>query len=151
MLRVVWCGKVYLLHVHGQLCLLLFDLMDYSPPGSAVHGILQARILEWVAFSSCMWDLPRSGVEPVSPALAGRFFTIEPPGKPWEQVLMRMFQMLQPQHCNSCLNSSGSVPTSESPHGLLLCQWWLPADCYTAHPLTSPGSYSDITSSRYYH
>ena len=40
MLRVVWCGKVYLLHVHGQLCLLLFDLMDYSPPGSAVHGIL---------------------------------------------------------------------------------------------------------------
>ena len=25
------------------------DLMDYSPPGSSVHGILQARILEWVA------------------------------------------------------------------------------------------------------
>ena len=101
--------------------------------------------------SLCMWDLPRSGIEPVSPALAGRFFTTEPPGKPWEQVLMRMFQMLQPQHCNSCLNSSGSVPTSESPHGLLLCQQWLPADSYAAHPLASPGSYSHITSSRYYH
>ena len=29
-----------------------------------------------------MWDLPRSGTEPVSPALASRFFTTEPPGKP---------------------------------------------------------------------
>ena len=29
-----------------------------------------------------MWNLPRPGIEPVSPALAGRFFTTEPPGKP---------------------------------------------------------------------
>ena len=29
-----------------------------------------------------MWDLPGSGIEPVSPALTGRFFTTEPPGKP---------------------------------------------------------------------
>ena len=35
-----------------QLCLTLCDLMNCSPPGSSVHGILQARILEWVAFSS---------------------------------------------------------------------------------------------------
>ena len=35
-----------------QLCLTLFDHMDYNPPGSFVHGILQARILEWVAISS---------------------------------------------------------------------------------------------------
>ena len=34
-----------------QSCLILCDLMDYSPPGSSVHGILQARILEWVAIS----------------------------------------------------------------------------------------------------
>ena len=33
----------------AQLCLTLFDLMDCNPPGSSVHGILQARILEWVA------------------------------------------------------------------------------------------------------
>ena len=32
-----------------QSCLTLFDLTDCSPPGSSVHGILQARILEWVA------------------------------------------------------------------------------------------------------
>ena len=34
-----------------QLCLTLCDPMDYSPPGSSVHGILQARILEWVSIS----------------------------------------------------------------------------------------------------
>ena len=32
-----------------RLCLTLCDTMDCSPPGSSVHGILQAKILEWVA------------------------------------------------------------------------------------------------------
>ena len=36
----------------AQLCLTLCDPLDYSPPGSSVHGIFQARILEWVAISS---------------------------------------------------------------------------------------------------
>ena len=31
---------------------------------------------------SCKWDLPGPGIEPVSPALAGRLFTTEPPRKP---------------------------------------------------------------------
>ena len=35
----------------AQLCSTLCDPTDYSPPGSSVHGILQARILEWVAIS----------------------------------------------------------------------------------------------------
>ena len=35
-----------------QLCLTLSDPMDCSPAGSSVHGILQARILEWVAIFS---------------------------------------------------------------------------------------------------
>ena len=34
-----------------QSCSTLCDLMDCSPPGSSVHGILQARLLEWVAIS----------------------------------------------------------------------------------------------------
>ena len=41
--------------VHAKLlqsCPALCDPMDHSPPGSSVHGILQARILEWVAISS---------------------------------------------------------------------------------------------------
>ena len=33
-------------------CLILWDIMDCSPPYSSVHGILQARILEWVTISS---------------------------------------------------------------------------------------------------
>ena len=49
-----------------------------------VHGIIQTRILEWVAISSSR-DFPKPGFKPaslVSPALTGRFFTIVPPGKP---------------------------------------------------------------------
>ena len=34
-----------------QLCPTLCDPVDSSPPGSSVHGILQARILEWIAIS----------------------------------------------------------------------------------------------------
>ena len=36
-----------------------------------------------------MWDLPRSGIEPVSPAWAGRFFTTEPPGNPLYKLLTK--------------------------------------------------------------
>ena len=58
--------------------------MDWGLLGPFVHGILQARILEWVAFPT-PGDLPDPGIEPtflVSLALAGGFFTTEPPGKP---------------------------------------------------------------------
>ena len=51
-----------------QLCLTPCDRMDCSPPGSFVHGILQARILEWVAMPSS-GDLPDPGIEPVSLSL----------------------------------------------------------------------------------
>jgi len=50
-----------------------------------VHEISQARILEWAAISFS-GDLPGPGIKSVSPAspgLAGRFFTTEPPGKPY--------------------------------------------------------------------
>ena len=35
----------------AQSCLTLWDPMDCSPPGSSIHGVSQARILEWVAIS----------------------------------------------------------------------------------------------------
>ena len=54
----------------------------YSPPGSSVHGILQARILEWVAISSSRGDRPNLGIELGSPALPADFLPSEPPGKP---------------------------------------------------------------------
>ena len=55
--------------------------MDYSPPGSSVHGILQARILEWGAISFSR-GLPDPGIEPRSSALQADALTSEPPGKP---------------------------------------------------------------------
>ena len=57
-----------------QSYLTLCDLMDYSPPGSFVHGILQARVLEWVAISfSRGSSQPRNRTQ-VS-CITGRFFT----------------------------------------------------------------------------
>ena len=60
-----------------QLCPTLCDLMNCSPPGSSVHGILQASILEWIAM-----PLSRGSSQPrdwtlsqASPELAGGFFT----------------------------------------------------------------------------
>ena len=57
--------------------------MDCSPPGFSVHGILQARILEWVVMFSSRGGLPSPGFEPTSPALASRFLYHELPGKSW--------------------------------------------------------------------
>ena len=58
--------------------------MDYSPPGSSAHGILRARILEWVAIRFS-WGLSDPGIVPTflaSPTLAGEFSTTAPSGKP---------------------------------------------------------------------
>ena len=63
----------------AQSCPTLCDPKDFT-----VHGILQARILKWVAFPVSR-DLPNPGIELASlgsPALAGRFFITAPPGKP---------------------------------------------------------------------
>ena len=72
------CSKLYG-SLHGrevwgecmcaQSCPTLCDLMDYSPPGSSVHGISQAGILEWVAIS---FSRDRTQVS----STAGKFFTI---------------------------------------------------------------------------
>ena len=53
--------------------------MDCSPLGSSVHGILQAKILKWVAFPFSS-DLPHPGIEPRSPALQADSLPSEPQG-----------------------------------------------------------------------
>ena len=61
-----------------QSCPTLYDPMDCSLPGSAVHGILQATTLEWVAMPSSRGS-SRLVIELrslASPALAGEFFTM---------------------------------------------------------------------------
>ena len=64
-----------------QSCLTLCDPMDCSLPGSSSHGILQARILEWVGISfsrGSSWTRDQIWVS----SIASRFFTTESPGKP---------------------------------------------------------------------
>ena len=64
----------------AQSCLTLCDPVDCGPQGSSVHGILQARILEWVAISYSR-DLPEPGIKPASlkpPTLADGFCTTVP-------------------------------------------------------------------------
>ena len=57
-----------------QWCLTLCDPMDYNLPGSSVHGVFQARILEWVAISFSRGSSPPRDENWVS-FIAGRFFT----------------------------------------------------------------------------
>ena len=78
----------------AQLCPNLCDPVDHSPPGYYVHGILQARTLEWVPFappgesswSGChslpQGNLPDPGIEPGSPALQADSLPPELLGKP---------------------------------------------------------------------
>ena len=58
----------------------LCNSMDCSPPDLFVHGIFQARILEWVALSFSKGS-SQPGIKHGSPAKAGRFFTTEPSGR----------------------------------------------------------------------
>ena len=53
-----------------------YKLMDCSPPGSSVHGVFLARILEWVAIS--LPHLPVPWIEPRSPALWTDFLLLDP-------------------------------------------------------------------------
>ena len=101
--------------------------MDCSPAGSSVHGILQARLLEWVPISSSRgYSCPTDLLHPLqeSPALAGGFFTTEPSGKP----------VLATQR----LRNEGEV--------CVWLGWWLPpltaCVCQASHP-TSNANTSD--------
>ena len=93
--QIIWKWK-YLnfdkrpLCVHAQSCLTLCDPMDCSPPGSPVHEIFQARILEWAAIhfsreSSWLRDWTQVSW------IAGRSFTTEPPVKLSEDLYLPQF------------------------------------------------------------
>ena len=66
---------MYVLCLVAQSCTTLCDPMDCSPPGSSVHGILQARILEWIAMPSSRGSSQSRDWTQVS-HLVGGFFTI---------------------------------------------------------------------------
>ena len=72
----------------------LYHPMDCSPPGSSVHGNLQARVVEWVAIPFSR-DLPNAGTEPRSPALRADSSLSEPTGKPQESVFSLLMAKVQ--------------------------------------------------------
>ena len=84
--RAVMIELTYFYHIlcaqSLQSCLLLRDPLDHSPPGSSLQGILQARILEWVAMPSSrgsFWPRDQTHVSCIS-CTAGGFFITEPQG-----------------------------------------------------------------------
>ena len=92
-----------------QLCLTLWDSIDYSLPGSSVHGVFQARILEGVAISYFRRSSPPRDWTLGSltfPALTGRLSTTTPPGKPL------LYIYLHP-NCLACVSSLGPVNQEE--------------------------------------
>ena len=90
----------------AQACPTLWDPMDFNLPGSSVHGILQARILEWVAIPFSR-GCSQPGIEPRSSTLWVASLPSEPPGKPKNTGVgsLSLFQ--------------GIFPTQESNWGLL--------------------------------
>ena len=62
--------------------------MHYGPPGSSVHGILQARILEWVVVPP-PGDLLNPGITPTSPALQADALPSEPYENYWHIVCVQ--------------------------------------------------------------
>ena len=88
----------------------------HNPPGSSVHGILQARILEWFVISP--GDLPDPGMEPRSPALQADALTSEPSGKPiYSLVHIKL-------NWNVCSSSATCSGVSASAPRFSVQQWW---------------------------
>ena len=117
-----------------QSCLTLCDPVDCSPPGSSVHGILQARVLEWVAMPSSRGSSWLSNWTYISCVfcIAGGFFTTEPPGKP----------PVTPWWFNHLVTSNSLRPYGLSP-AKFLCPWDFPGKNtrmgYNGLPFPFPG------------
>ena len=97
-------------------------------PLTVVASLVAEHRLQTRRLSSCgsrtqslrgMWDLPRPGIEPVSPALAGRFSTTAPPGKPRFSLFFKIF-WLHHSHAGSYFPDQGWNPCPlQWKHGFL--------------------------------
>ena len=105
--------------VFSHSCLTLCDPLDCSPWGSSVCGIIQARIVEPVAFPAS-GDLPNPENRPMSsasPALAGRLFTTTSSGKLKEHV--GSFSYLFPYY--GLLRCSSTMLNTNVDNGCIFC------------------------------
>ena len=78
--------------MHAQL-LTLCSTLDYGPPGSSVHEILQAKILEWIATSSSRGSSQPRDQTHIS-RIASGFSTTEPLGKPRRILKGQLIQLI---------------------------------------------------------
>ena len=76
----------------AQSCPILCNPTDWTPPGSSVHGIVQAWILEQAAISSSRVSSQPRNQTHIS-CITGRFFTTVPPGKPVMEVIPNFYIM----------------------------------------------------------
>ena len=91
-----------------QSCLTLCDPMDYT-----VRGILEARILEWIAAPFSRRDLPNPGIEPRSPTLqVEESLPAEPPGKPFIGLLVKYLNSVLKEYAQGIIGV---------PHIILKC------------------------------
>ena len=89
--------------VHSCLTLCM-DPTDCSPPGSSVHGILQAKIQEWVAISSSRGSSWHRDATPLLHCRQADSLPSEPPGKPTQRIRIRKDSVNWPQVLNSGAN-----------------------------------------------
>ena len=129
---------ISLMHAQSLSCVQLFATLC-SPPGFSVHGILQARILEWVAILFSRGSSPARDQTQVS-CIAGRFLMSEPPGKPnplSQSVFLHIpFPFLPPHLSHSLLPSflPASVPHPSYP--FRSSQTAGPFPCHMLSPLS---------------
>ena len=142
----------------AQSCPTLCDPMDCSLPGSSVHRVLQARILEWEPFPSPE-ILPKPGIEPASPAVQVDSLPSEPAGKPishlnssaeiWLCLNWRCYPRSHYQFNSLQFNSSVvsySLRPHESQRARPPCPSQSPSIHSNSHPL-SPWCHPAISSS----
>ena len=116
----------------------LYDPMDQSLPGSSVHGIIQARILKWVAISySWGSSQPKDRAQVSCISCTVRWiFTAEPPGKPISSVqLFSRVRLFETPRITAC-QASLSITNSRS--SLRLTSIEVSDAIQPSHPLSSP-------------
>ena len=97
-----------------QSCPTLCDPMDCSPPGSSVHGIFQARVLEWVAISfSRRSSRPRNRTQ-VSQTVSNASLS-EPPRKSWCLIMVSLNLVMSLSLVTAAAKSLHSCPTPSDP------------------------------------
>ena len=110
-----------------QSCPTLWGPMDCSPPGSSIHRIFQARILEWGSIfysrgSSQLMDW--TCISYISD-IAGRFLSLAPPGQPGA-ILQRQNILPLPLPHLTVLEKKGSKASSQPPPEIVPVTWITP-------------------------